>query len=204
MKHLIYSILLALPLILFNSCEGCTKSATKKLTKVGLSAVEGVSEAINEYGEEGAEKAVDALGTLAKGAGKSIDRLLNEHAEEVAAVAGRTLVQTVEGLEGGLNEAYYDPISFEANTSSGISMDFFGKIKSSPVVDAYFITKDKNAYDCSFDFQDASGKSLMKKEAVIEKTYTEKKYSVVSFALNDTEIKALESTASVKVKVTKQ
>lgn len=187
----------------FISCESCTKRVAKKATEIGFSVVDGVSEAVNERGEETSKKAADALGTVAKGIGKSIDRQLNEHAEHVASVAGRTLVQTVEGLDKGITNEYYTPINTTNELCEGVSLDYFGKITSRSVIDAYFIILEEGNFKAEFDFVDSANNSLMKKTTEISKSDKAKKFTVVSFALNDEELDKLSTSSTVKVSVTR-
>jgi hypothetical protein len=201
MKNLFLTILLCVVPLLFNSCESCVKQATKKITSLGISAVEGISEAIEEKGEEAGEKVTDALGAIAKGAGRSIDRQLDEHAEHVASVVGRTFVQSVEGFDEGLINEYYDEIPNTASLPNGVALNYFGKIKSKSVIDAYFLILEKGTYSCQFEFTDAGGKTLMAKTATIDKTAPKREYSVVSFALNDSELALLNKTDSTKISV---
>jgi hypothetical protein len=203
MKNLILTILLCTMPFLFNSCESCVKKTTKAITNIGISAIEGISEAIEEKGENASEKATDALGALAKGAGRSIDRQLDEHAEHIASAVGRTFVQSVEGFDEGLTDEYYDEIPNTTNLTSGVALDYFGKIKSKPVIDAYFIVLKKGVYTCTFEFTDADGSVLMSKTAIIDKTDAERKYSVVSFALNDSELSSLDKAKNTKISVDK-
>lgn len=204
MKNLILTILLCTTPLLFNSCESCVKKTTKKITNLGISAIEGISEAIEEKGEKATEKATDALGAIAKGAGRSIDRQLDEHAEHVASVVGRTFVQSIEGFDEGLTGEYYDEISSTTNLASGVALDYFGKIKSKSVIDAYFLILEKGNYTCEFSFIDAENKVLMTKTATIDKTNVERKYSVVSFALNDSELASLNKAKNTKISVSKK
>ncbi|MDR1203313.1 MAG: hypothetical protein LBL58_17020 [Tannerellaceae bacterium] len=203
MKNLVLTILLFTVPFLFNSCESCVRKTTKKITNLGISAIEGISEAIEEKGENASEKATDALGALAKGAGRSIDRQLDEHAEHVASVVGRTLVQSVEGFDEGLTNEYYDEIPNTTNLTNGVALDYFGKIKSKSVIDAYFLILEKGTYNCKFEFTDADKKVLMTKTAIIDKTGTERKYSVVSFALNDSELASLNKTENTNISISK-
>jgi hypothetical protein len=203
MKHLILTILLCAVPFLFDSCESCVKKATKKITNLGISAIEGISEAVEERGENVSEKATDALGALAKGAGRSIDRQLDEHAGQVASAIGRTFVQSIEGFDEGLTNEYYDEIPNTTDLASGVALDYFGKIKSKSIIDAYFLVLEKGIYTCTFEFTDADGSILMTKTAKIDKTDTERKYSVVSFALNDSELSSLNKAKNTKISVDK-
>ncbi|MBK5722986.1 hypothetical protein JGH11_19130, partial [Dysgonomonas sp. Marseille-P4677] len=190
---------------LFSSCSGCVKKASKKLTETGLDAVEGISEAVDEHGARVGEKATDAAGKLAEGVGRSLDRQMDEHAEKVASVLGRTLVQTVEGLDKGATAQYYDPISYTPNLCTGVSLDYFGKIKSKAVIDAYFIVIHKGTYTCKFQFIGADGKVYLTKDAEIVIPEDARKYSLVSFALNPEEEKAFaNNNGDVKIVVTKK
>jgi hypothetical protein len=201
MKNLILTISLCAVPFLFNSCESCVKKTTKTITNLGISAIEGISEAIEERGENASEKATDALGALAKGAGRSIERQLDEHAEHVASAVGRTFVQSVEGFDEGLTNEYYDEIPNTTNLASGVALDYFGKIKSKSVIDAYFLVLEKGVYTCTFEFTDAGGGVLMTKTATIDKTTAERKYSIVSFALNDSELSSLNKVNNTKISV---
>ena len=204
-KSFIYSILICFTAItLFNSCSGCVKKTSKKLAETGLSAVEGVAEAVDEHGARVSEKATDAAGKMAEGVGKSLDRQMNEHAETVAAVLGRTLVQTVEGLDKGVTAQYYDEITYAPSICTGVTLDFFGKIKSKSVVDAYFLVLEKGTYKCKFEFLGTDGKVFLTKDAEIEKPTVERKYSLVSFALNPDEEKSFSELKEVKVTVKKK
>lgn len=187
----------------FYSCESCTKQAAKKATNIGFSLLDGVSEAVSERGEEVSEKAADALGVVAKGVGKSIERQLDEHAEYVTSVAGRTLVQTVEGLDKGVTDEYYTPLNTTKDLCKGVSLDYFGKITSKSVVDAYFIILEEGKYKVDFDFVDSANNSLMKKTSDINKLDNTKEYTRISFALNGDELDKLSKSATVKVRVTK-
>ena len=204
MKNVFLAVLLCSVALLFHSCESCVKSATKKATELGLSAVEGVSEAISEKGEKTTEKVTDALGEMAKGAGRSIERQLNEHAEDVASAAGRTLVQSLEGFEKGLTKEYYEELPNTTDLPGNVTLELFGKIQSKALVDAYFIILETGTYNCTFDFTDASGKVLMTKTATIEKTETERKYSIVSFALNSSEEQSVKDTKNTKITILKK
>lgn len=189
--------------ILFSSCSGCVKKASKKVTETGIEAIEGVAEAVDEHGARIGEKTTDAAGKLAEGVGRSLDRQMNEHAEQVASVMGRTLVQTVEGLDKGVTGQYYDPISYNANICTGVNLDYLGKIKSKAVVDAYFIILEKGIYKCKIELVDTKG-TFLTKETDIEKPEAERKFSLVSFALNADEEKQFANGATAKITVTKK
>ncbi|MFV0418368.1 MAG: hypothetical protein ACK5KT_06530 [Dysgonomonas sp.] len=189
---------------LFSSCSGCVKKASKKVAETGMSVVEGVAEAVDEHGSRVGEKATDAAGKLAEGIGRSLDRQMEEHAEYVASVLGRTLVQTVEGLDKGATAQYYDPIEFKHDICSGVSLDYFGKIKSKAVIDAYFIVLDKGKYNCKIVFKNSEGKEFLSKDTEIENPESKRKYSLVSFALNPSEEKEFANISEVKVTVTKK
>lgn len=191
-------------ILLFSSCESCVQKAAKKATDLSMSALEGVSESISEHGEKTSEKMTDALGAVLKGTGKSVERQLNEHAAHVASVTGRTFVQALDGFEGGLLTEYYDVVPHGDDFSSGIALQYYGKIKDADVLDAYFIVLEKADYMCQFDFVDAKGKVLLKRESTIEKVNTEKKISVVSIALNPEEVKLFEQSAKTRIKVAKK
>lgn len=202
MKMQVYVIaIMIMAIYLFSSCESCVQKAAKKATDLSISAIEGVSESVSEHGEKTGEKVTDALGSVLKGAGKSIERQLNEHATYVASVTGRTFVQALDGFEGGLLTEYYDAVPHQDNFPGGIALQQFGKIKDSPVLDAYFIILEKGDYACTFDFVDAKGKILLSRNAKIDKENTEKKISVVSIGLNTEEQGLFEKSVETHIKV---
>lgn len=186
---------------LVSSCESCVQKVAKKTTDLGISAIEGISESIAEHGEQTSEKLTDALGAIAKGAGRSIERQLNEHAEYVASVTGRTFVQALDGFEAGTFNEYYDMIPHEDDFASGIVLQYFGKIKEKDVIDAYFIIIETGDYDSKFEFLDNSGKVLLTREATIKRVNTEKKIAVVSLALNSDELELFNQSKKTKIKV---
>lgn len=190
--------------LMLTSCEGCTKKIAKKVTDATLSAVEGVSEALDERGEEVAKKTTDALGKIAKGTLTSVGELLDEHAESVAKATGRTLVQTVEGLEKGITGEFYTLIPHTDDFAGGVALDYFGKIKDGPVVDAYFIITDNGTYDATFKYCDAQGEVLFENKATIVRSSTDSKYNVVSYALNSNEQAKLANVTKVNIKVAKK
>jgi len=198
------SILASSFLLVFSSCEGCVKKTTKKATEIGMSAVEGMVEAVDEKGEELAEKTTDAAGKVAVGTGRSLDNLMNEHAETVAASVGRTFVQTLEGLDKGATAQYYDQIAYTSEICPGVSLDLFGKIKSKAVVDAYFIILEVGTYSCKFDFIGSNGKTFMTKETEIVKDSAARRYSLVSFAMNNKEEAGLKNVKEVIITVTRE
>ena len=202
MKHLFFITCGVAASLFFTSCESCARKAAKKAANIGISMAEGINEAVTERGEELGEKTTDALGQVAKGAGKSIDRQLNEHAEDVASVAGRTLVQAVEGRDKGITNEYYTPINSTNDLCAGVALDYFGKINSKAVIDAYFIILEEGNFKAEFDFLNSSNKSLMKKTAKIEANET-RKYTLVSFALNDDELAKFSNSSVVKISVKK-
>lgn len=200
----IIAVMMTAFVVLLSSCESCVQKAAKKATDLSMSALEGVSESISEHGEKTSEKMTDALGAVLKGTGKSVERQLNEHATHVASVTGRTFVQALDGFESGLLTEYYDVVPHEDDFSSGIALQYYGKIKDADVLDAYFIVLEKADYNCQFDFVDANGKVLLKRESMIEKVNTEKKISVVSIALNPEELKLFEQSVKTRIKVAKK
>ena len=194
-------------ILLFSSCESCVQSAAKKATDLTLSAVEGVSESLSEHGERVGEKATDAAGKLAVGVGRSVDRQLNEHAEKIASVAGRTVVQAVDGYVDGFNEEvkiHYDEIPYTPNFCSGVALDYFAKYKEKPVVDAYFLIMEEGTYKCKFECSNTKGRVFLTKDATIDKVKGERKYSLVSFSLNPEEVTAFADIKDVKITVTKK
>ena len=205
MKNIFVVFYILIVILSFSACEGCAKKAAKKVTNLGLSALEGAAEVLTERGDTLGQKLMDATGQVAQGAGRSLDRQLNEHAEKVAAVAGRTLVQTVEGLETGVMKENYDEMVSKEEFCSDITLDFFGKIKSKPVTDAWFILSKSGTYSVSFEFcNDNCKTSVLTKTAEMQSMTEGIKYSKVSFAYNMQELALLESAKCTKITVTRK
>lgn len=206
MRTLSYACAVTLAALCLTSCEGCVRKVAKKATAIGLSAVEGASEAISEHGEAVGEKATDALGSMAKGAGRSLDKLLGEHADTVSALDGRAMVQSMDALDTGAAREYYDEprsLSFTTESASGASLALFGKIKSKPVVDAYFVMPKEGTYDARFVFSSADRAVLMEKRAALSSDSV-KRFVVVSFALDDDELERWQRTSDVSVSMMKK
>ena len=200
MKNIFVILYILTVVLAVSACEGCTKNAAKKVTNLGLSALEGVAEVLAERGDTLGQKLIDATGQVAQGAGRSLDRQLNEHAEKVAAVAGRTLVQTVEGLEAGLMKENYHEMVSKEEFCSDISLDFFGKIKTQPVTDAWFIISKRGTYTVCFEFcNDNCKTSIMTKTAEMQSLVDDIKYSKISFAYNLEEMALLERAKCTKI-----
>ena len=209
MKKIFIPLILAFAIItVFNSCSGCAKDMAKDITEIGLSALEGVAEAVDEHGARVGEKTTDAFGSVAEGVGRSLDRQLNEHATKVASVTGRTLVQTMDGFTDGFNAevaTHYDVLPHVENFCSGVSLDYFAKYKTIAVVDAYFVILEKGIYDSKFEFYGTDNKVFLTKNSEIDKTEeVKRKYTLVSFALNSQEEEAVKNVKEVKITVTKR
>lgn len=205
-KKQIYGIAaLVMALYLFSSCESCVQKTAKKATDLSLSAIEGISESINEHGERVGEKVTDAAGQLAVGVGRSVERQLDEHAEEIASVNGQTVVQAVDGYTDGFNEemeAYYDAIPHTTHFCSEVSLNYFAKLKEKPVVDAYFLIMTEGNYKCKFECKNSEGEIFLTKSATIDKG-TERNFTLVSFSLSPDEATAFTDIQNVKITVTK-
>lgn len=206
-KYVIFLVSLC-SIIGLSSCEGCVKKTSKKVTEVGISALEGISEAIDEKGESLAEKTTDAAGKLVAGMSKSIDKQLDEHAASVASVAGRSTVQLFDGFTNGFVEEvkqHYIEIPYTKDFVPDVSLEYFAKHKSGSVVDAYFIILDGGEYTAKFECYDQQGSLFLTKDINIDYTNNTRnsKYTVVSFALNEEEKTSFDSIKTVHITVQK-
>ena len=203
MKQLfLYSFVAFFFCVTMSSCEGCVKKTTKKVTNIGLDAIEGIAEAVQERGDSIGKKVFDAGGQLAEGAGRSINQQLNEHAEHVASVVGRTMVQTLDGLDEGITTEYYDELISKEDFCSDVSLDFFGKIQSKAVTDAYFIILKEGSYTFNFEFcADNCKTPLLTKTAEYTRVDTDRKYTIISFAYNSDEEEIVTNAKCVKITV---
>lgn len=203
------TIILSITTILalgLSSCSGCVKKISKKTTELGIEAVEGVVEAVDEHGERIGQKTTDAAGKVAVGVGRSLEKQLDEHASHVASVAGKTTVQTIDGFVGGFNEevdTHYDKLPYTEDFVSGVALDYFAKYKNSPVVDSYFIMPEGGSYKVKYDCYDNSDKLFMSKTIDVI-SVGQRKYTLVSFALNGSEEASFANLKNVKITVNKK
>ena len=206
-KILIPFTLLTAVVLVFSSCSGCIKKATKSATEAGLSAVEGVAEAVNENGERIGKLTTDAAGSIALGVGKSLNEQLDAHASKVSSVAGRTLVQSVDGFLDGVSEevkTHYNVISHTEELCADVKLDYIAKYKNGSVVDAYFIFEKAGTYKCKFDCYDTKGNIFMTKEIEVEKPASDSnKYTMVSFGMDIPEAEKFNEIKEIKEVVTK-
>jgi len=202
MKQIFTAIIIIVAVFSFatlTSCEGCAKKAAKKTTSIGLSVIEGISEAVSEKGNQVSEKAADALGVIVEGAGRSISKQLDEHAQDVASVLGRTVVQSVEGLQEGFSAEFYNEIKFMGSFVQDAALTFVGKSKNYPVIDAYFIVSSESSFNCDFEFKGFENKIHIKKNAKINSIDR-----LVSFALTPEEESFVSECNIVDVTITKE
>lgn len=208
MRKLFFRSTIFLFLIIgLGSCSGCVKKVAKKTTEVGLSAVEGVTDAVNEHGGRIAEKTTDAAATVAGGVGKSLSRQVDEHMESVAEATGKTLVKTISGLTEGVDaeiRSLYTPIPHTDNLCSGVYIDVFGRFKSKPVVSAYFGITEPGNYKAKFECYNNEGIMFLTKDADIIVTEGGGKTSSVSFSLNAAEEANFNNIKDVKITVIKE
>ena len=199
-----YLVIIATGLIVLFSCEGCVKDASKRITNAGLDALEGVAEALQERGDSIGKKVFDASGKVLEGAGQSLGEQLDEHADDIGALAGRTIVQSIDGLEQGLSEGYYDEFISEKTLCDGVEMTLFGKIKNRNVVDAYFNFFEEGKYSIIFDFYSDDCKTVvLTKNANFTKTADYKERKRISFSFSTDEENLIDNAKCVRVTVKK-
>lgn len=179
------------------------KSATKAAAEVGMSAVEGLAEAVDENGEKIGKLTADATGKLALGAGKSINEQLDAHSADVAKVAGRTMVQVVDGTIEGMGaelEKMYTIVPHSSNKQEGIAISYMGKYKNGATVDTYFEIESDKSFDTKFECVDQTGKVFLTKNMIVSKGAEEgKKNTIASFAMTPDELKSFDQLKEIKV-----
>ena len=119
----------------------------------------------------------------------------------MAKVAGKTFVQSLNGLEQGLYSEFYTGITANTNLEEGVALDFVGLMNNKPVVTAYFIVTNNAKYSCTFEFcaDDCTTVVLTRKAEI---GYNEgKKYTSVSFAFGDAELEKIKDSKCVRVTV---
>ncbi len=173
-----------------------------------MSVVEGAIEAIDEKGEHLAEKVTDVAGKAALGIGKSLDKQLNEHAKYMASVAGRTMVQGIDGLSEGLEtelKAYYENIPYTEDFESGVEIIYFAKYMTLPVIDAYFVIPEDGEYTSKFECYDQNDQVFLIKNIDISRAANKenKPHTLVSFGLNAEEEANFKNIKNVKITVVK-
>jgi len=200
----VYLFFIVAGCIALSSCEGCVKSATKRLTNAGLDALEGVAEVLDERGDSIGKKVFDASGKVLEGAGQSVNEQLDKHAEDVASAMGRTLVQSIEGLGQGLSKELYEEFVSKEFFCDDVVMTFLGRVKDRKIVDAYFSFLKEGKYSITIEFcNDNCNTVILTKTAEFNKTSGSKESAMVSFAYNSEEEALIDNTKCVKVTVKK-
>jgi len=200
----LYLFFMAVGFIALSSCEGCVKNTSKKFANAGLDILEGVAEALEERGDSIGKKVFDASGKVLEGAGLSIDEQLDKHAEDVASVMGRTLVQSLEGLDQGFSKEYYEEFIAKEFFCDDVVMNFFGRVKDRKIADAYFSFLKEGKYSITFEFcSDNCNTVILTKTAEFNKVAGTKEFAIVSFAYTSEEEILINETKCVKVTVKK-
>lgn len=203
MKKISYFALAAVCALCLTSCEGCVKKMAKKATEISLSAAEGVAEALTEHGEVVTEKATDAVGSIAKGAGRSIDRQLGEGL--VPEITGHMYEQKSAVISDDLKSAY-DQIKFVCDESQdGVDMEFLGALKAGPFAGAYLLMSDTDAYAVNIYCIGNDDKVSMVMNGDIQRTDPDKVTLVaLRFELDDDHMARLKSAKQVRVTIRKK
>lgn len=192
--------------LLLSSCSGCVKKISKKTTEYAIEAVDGITEVVDEQGERIGEKTTDAAGKVVVGIGRSLEKQLNEHATKVASTTGRTTVQALDGFSDGTNkelDEHYDKLPYTENFASGIALDYFAKYKTAPIVDSYFIIPEVGDYKVTFECYNNQNNVILTKTIDVS-SLGQRKYLLVSFALNSTEEEAFKDLKNVNIIVRKK
>lgn len=175
---------LGVVIILFNSCSGCVKKVSKKITETGVSAVEGVTEVL----DENAEKLGDATATIAikviKGAGKSLDRELYIHAKDTERQGGSVVVTDITTIDVKELNSIYQKIAYEQD-GNGVSVKFVGKIDTMSVYDSFITFSKKGNYNCNIEVSNVSGHIVTKETQIQIDSVPQSK--IISFSANSLE-----------------
>lgn len=202
MRKITYIFLTLAAALCLTSCEGCVKNVTKKATEIGLGAVEGVSEALAERGGEVSGKTADAIGSMVQRASKSVKEHLSEYAGYVPGKNDSTGVTNFKYFHKNEISKHYEPIKFTLDNTKCLSIELLGRLKTKPVVDAFMRLPDAGSYDVSFKFMSEQHVILMEKNVnAVKESAGSPDYVVASFALDESELSKLDSTAMVAVTV---
>lgn len=209
MKSLIIPFVVIGFIFTFSSCESCVKQTAKKVTEMGISAVEGVAEALDEGGEKLAERTTDVAGKILVGVGKSLDRQLNEHAEKMAESKENTSMQVIDGMKDGMDEtvkALYNEIPFTGENTPGVEILYIGKYQSVAVVDIYCSVSEKGAYQATFQCYNQQDELLLTKKIDFDfnSEPDSNLYVLLSFSLNSTEEAAFKDIKHISSTITKR
>lgn len=201
MKNISYIVLAVAAALCLTSCEGCVKKVAKKATAVSLSAAEGVAEALSEHGDVVTEKAADAVGSMAKGAGRSIDRQLGE-GKVVTEITGSMYDQVFSDSV----KAACDQIKFVYDeTQGGVNMEFLGALKTEPSALAYFLIPNTDVYMVNITCIGGDDKESMAMKGEIQREDADKPTCVsLRFDLGDDEMERLEDAKAVRVTIRKK
>ena len=112
MKKFIIPLFFALTVLIFLSCGGekeeekgsLTKRTAKFLAKKSVEAADGVSEVLEEDGEEIAESVAKATGELVSGTAKGLSDVADEKGDEIGRNVGNATAKTLTGYVRSLED----------------------------------------------------------------------------------------------------
>lgn len=204
MKYLILSVLTALLSFLFVSCESCVRKTSQKITELGLTAIEGASDALNEHGEKAGEKAVGAVGNVAKGMGKGLERFIKDYEfEEAHGDNDYVVISNDEvNLEDLGND--FEEINYSASLPDNVSIEYMGRFKENSSITTIFTIDKAGEYVSTFQFIDSKNKVLLEKKVDINKEAQDGKYTGVIFALSPSDTDKYNQSKKTKISMTKK
>lgn len=204
MKQLLLSFFVLCSLFLFNACESCVQKTSKKITELSLSAIESASDVIAEHGETTGEKAVGALGSVAKGVGKGLENFIIDLESENKLGPDRTIIESTDEFNITDTDSLFKEINHSAILPDNVSLEYLGEFNEIPAIAAIF-TFDKPAnYIANFQFLDRNNKMVYEKKVNIHPEDINARYTQVGLMMNSSEKRQYDTSRKAKVTVTEK
>lgn len=202
MKHLIQFILILFSISFLSSCESCVRKTSKKITELGITALNSASDVIAEHGETTGEKAAGALGNLTKGVGKGLDRFLKNEALANESESERMFVEftdTVNIDESGMKE-----INHSATLPENASLEYIGILSEYDALCILMGIAEEGTYDCTLQFVNNKNNIELEKKLHFSKGKQDGRYAGIGIVLTDSETEKFNNSKKAKISVTKR
>ncbi len=204
MKHLLLTVATVVIVFLFTSCESCVRKTSQKITELGITAIEGASDALNEHGEKVGEKAVGAVGNVAKGMGKGLERFIKDYEFGEAYGENDYIVQSSDEINLESLENDFEEINYSASLPENVSIEYMGEFKENGSITTVFTIEKEGEYTSIIQFVDSKNKILLEKKIAINKEAEDGKYTGVIFALNPSDTEKYNQSKKTKISMSKK
>ena len=140
--------------------DSLTKKTAKFLTKKSIEAVEGVSEAIKDDGEQLAKTATEASGEVISGTAQGLSDLADKKGNEIGRnlgnVTAKTLTGYVRSLEDNLSDTELNIPS--SSSDKAVVLSVTKVMFQADSINAYILFKTKGNYELTLRLRDETNK----------------------------------------------